>query len=61
MRYEEVSKALNIPVGTVRSRLARARESLQTLLDKPTVAANKNRFTPPQYQAMVKVKAQAAA
>lgn len=29
MRYAEVSEALQIPVGTVRSRLSRARESLQ--------------------------------
>lgn len=33
--YEEVSQQLGIPVGTVRSRLARARENLQTLLAKP--------------------------
>lgn len=35
MRYEEVSDKLQIPVGTVRSRLARARESLQSTLDTP--------------------------
>ncbi len=33
MRYAEVSEALQIPVGTVRSRLSRARESLQIMLD----------------------------
>jgi RNA polymerase sigma-70 factor, ECF subfamily len=32
MRYEEVAQALKIPVGTVRSRLSRAREGLQEKL-----------------------------
>lgn len=32
MHYDEVSRHLNIPVGTVRSRLSRARESLHMLL-----------------------------
>lgn len=35
MQYAEVSEALQIPVGTVRSRLSRARESLQNLLEMP--------------------------
>lgn len=35
MRYEEVSQFIDIPVGTVRSRLSRAREQLQTLLSIP--------------------------
>lgn len=34
-RYEEVSEILQIPVGTVRSRLSRARDSLQTILNMP--------------------------
>lgn len=33
MQYAEVSEALQIPVGTVRSRLSRARESLQSTLE----------------------------
>ncbi len=35
MSYESVATTLGIPVGTVRSRLARARESLQEILDTP--------------------------
>ena len=32
MNYEEIAKVLNIPVGTVKSRLARARPKLRSLL-----------------------------
>lgn len=32
LRYEEVAEMLKVPVGTVRSRLCRARRQLQTLL-----------------------------
>lgn len=35
MQYAEVSGILEIPVGTVRSRLSRARENLQSLLETP--------------------------
>ncbi|MCC7305680.1 MAG: sigma-70 family RNA polymerase sigma factor [Alphaproteobacteria bacterium] len=35
MSYETVASALDIPVGTVRSRMARARENLQKILDMP--------------------------
>lgn len=37
LSYQEVSDFLNIAIGTVRSRLSRARESLQQLLEAPTV------------------------
>ncbi len=38
LRYEEVSQRLRIPVGTVRSRLSRARSELQHLLQSNTGA-----------------------
>jgi RNA polymerase sigma-70 factor, ECF subfamily len=33
MSYEQTAAALNIPVGTVRSRLSRGRDALRTLMD----------------------------
>jgi RNA polymerase sigma-70 factor (ECF subfamily) len=47
MLYQEVSEVLQIPVGTVRSRLSRAREQLQILLDSPAIAQE-------QYHARIK-------
>lgn len=37
--YQETSEILQIPVGTVRSRLFRARACLQFMLDTPTIPA----------------------
>ena len=42
MKYAEVSNKLDIPVGTVRSRLSRARENLQAVMDKPSVHAQQS-------------------
>ena len=39
MHYQEVSEMLQIPVGTVRSRLSRAREELQKIMNEPYVFA----------------------
>jgi len=39
LSYEEISDALDIPVGTVRSRLARCRRRLGDLLDAPATVA----------------------
>ncbi|WP_373084743.1 sigma-70 family RNA polymerase sigma factor [Sneathiella sp.] len=42
MHYQEVAEALDIPIGTVRSRLSRARGHLQMLTEEPhskTIAA----------------------
>ena len=38
MRYDEVAKITGTPIGTVMSRLSRARTRLQQLLDAPAVA-----------------------
>ena len=38
--YEEVSQALDIPIGTVMSRLCRARTQLRSLLEKRSAAGN---------------------
>jgi RNA polymerase sigma-70 factor (ECF subfamily) len=43
MRYEEVAEVLNVPVGTVRSRVSRGRDTLRHLMDiempAPQIAA----------------------
>ncbi|HIF25190.1 MAG TPA: sigma-70 family RNA polymerase sigma factor [Micavibrio sp.] len=39
MQYAEVAEKLNIPVGTVRSRLSRARDSLEQAMTQPKVDA----------------------
>ena len=43
MSYEEVSKAMNLPMGTVKSRINRAREALKKLLAQTEQTGTENR------------------
>jgi len=44
MSYAEVAKVTGVPIGTVMSRLSRARIRLQELLDAPTRAPKKTAY-----------------
>ena len=49
MPYQQVSELLNIPVGTVRSRLSRAREHLQMILETSEARESVSMPLPPAY------------
>lgn len=51
MKYGEVSEALQIPVGTVRSRMSRARENLNAIMAQQATATAKSQDNiPEQYR-----------
>jgi RNA polymerase sigma-70 factor (ECF subfamily) len=51
MSYEEAAAVLNVPVGTIRSRLSRGREALRELMDMDTKRAGTSavRKSAPEY------------
>lgn len=46
LSYQEVADKLNISIGTVRSRLSRAKENLQVILNEPKSSLNKTPYIP---------------
>jgi hypothetical protein len=49
--YEEVSEMTDLPVGTVKSRLSRARSRLRKVMTEPAPAMQKNRCRSQQTRA----------
>jgi len=46
LKYEDIAEVMRVPIGTVRSRLHRARLELRNLLDPASVGANRNEVLP---------------
>lgn len=46
LQYEEAAKILNLPLGTVRSRLSRARQALRAALEEPELPISMSRVAP---------------
>lgn len=57
MQYKEVAQSLSIPVGTVRSRLARARNNLQYLMESQS--AGKRHTLPAGQRSLIRRRAAA--